>query len=863
MNPASGSRLRRWLIIVVIALIALPAGYYVARHHAWPAYKSWREAKLERMTQEFMAKGDFDNALLTARQALRKNQRSIALWRLAAAASKAKGSTDVIYYQRNVAQLDHTVASQLELIRLALKHGAYRDALDAIDNINPEAKKNIEFHRLAAQAYLTLGRPVSAKLHLNSLISLQPDDQKARLDLAEIELGEDAEGKNTALRQEIIALSRSDGLRMRALEMLLKDAINRDDKSRALELAGQLRGQPNLESEQRVLVLTGLTAGGSAEANEYRHTLQKELSDDPKAVVALVRFYRHSGPQIEARKWFDSLSPEVRKDTRVQEAIAEAFLEWKEWMRLDQALAGGQWKDREFMRHAFTAYSARKTGRLADAGNAWRLAVIQAGDSTRATSELLALVARWGWQTEQYDLVWKLFALMPRNESISRQLIAWEYQQGHTANLNRIYARLMEFSGDDRMLKNNFAYSSLLLDANLSKAYEVARLNLQAEPENPYFITTQAFALYKQSRPAAALNLLETIRPSALSSPERMMFRALFRASSGDAAGAADLLDGVKISGFLPEERRLAARAASEVARLDRERGENLRLHALDTSGEIDRNKGWLKILPGVAGPTLEMQTANSLYAMGDLDGLGAQLRKGGWGDYEHLRLALIAYVSRGRGDAGGARSYWRTALGSAVGDAVKLRQLGELAANWKWRTEQIAVVSKVFEIDPSNREAFSELMTYWRGEGRTAELVSVLSAYLSAHPGDQEQLCGLAYYSMLSGLNVSRAYVTAQESYRAAPTDPNRQLVYAFALWKQRRPQEAWELLEKVEGGPGALVPAALLRAAVLADMERRADAADALKAFDASKALPEEASLATIVASKVRSDARVSRVN
>ena len=863
MNPASGSRLRRWLIIVVIALIALPAGYYVARHHAWPAYKSWREAKLERMTQEFMAKGDFDNALLTARQALRKNQRSIALWRLAAAAAKAKGSTDVIYYQRNVAQLDHTVASQLELIRLALKHGAYRDALDAIDNINPEAKKNIEFHRLAAQAYLTLGRPVSAKLHLNSLISLQPDDQKARLDLAEIELGEDAEGKNTALRQEIIALSRSDGLRMRALEMLLKDAINRDDKSRALELAGQLRGQPNLESEQRVLVLTGLTAGGSAEANEYRHTLQKELSDDPKAVVALVRFYRHSGPQIEARKWFDSLSPEVRKDTRVQEAIAEAFLEWKEWMRLDQALAGGQWKDREFMRHAFTAYSARKTGRLADAGNAWRLAVIQAGDSTRATSELLALVARWGWQTEQYDLVWKLFALMPRNESISRQLIAWEYQQGHTANLNRIYARLMEFSGDDRMLKNNFAYSSLLLDANLSKAYEVARLNLQAEPENPYFITTQAFALYKQSRPAAALNLLETIRPSALSSPERMMFRALFRASSGDAAGAADLLDGVKISGFLPEERRLAARAASEVARLDRERGENLRLHALDTSGEIDRNKGWLKILPGVAGPTLEMQTANSLYAMGDLDGLGAQLRKGGWGDYEHLRLALIAYVSRGRGDAGGARSYWRTALGSAVGDAVKLRQLGELAANWKWRTEQIAVVSKVFEIDPSNREAFSELMTYWRGEGRTAELVSVLSAYLSAHPGDQEQLCGLAYYSMLSGLNVSRAYVTAQESYRAAPTDPNRQLVYAFALWKQRRPQEAWELLEKVEGGPGALVPAALLRAAVLADMERRADAADALKAFDASKALPEEASLATIVASKVRSDARVSRVN
>jgi Flp pilus assembly protein TadD len=863
MNPASTSRLRRWLIVLVLALVGLPVGYYVARHHAWPAYKAWREAKLERMTEEFMAKGDYDNALLTARQALRKNQRNVAHWRLAAAAAKAKGSTDVIYYQRNVAQLDHRLDSQLELIRLALKFGAYRDAIDAIENVNAEGKQNVEFHRLAAQAYLNLGRPLSAKVHLNSLISLQPDDKKARLDLAEIQLGEDPEGKNRSVRQEIVTLSQSPDLRVRAMDMLLKDAIVREDKTRARELAEQLRKEPGLENEQRVLVLSGLTAGDSDDAEEYRHTLQKELSDDPAAVVALTNYYRRSGPAIEARKWFDSLAPAVRKDPRVQEAIAAAFLEWKEWTRLDQALANGQWKDREFMRHAFTAYSARKTGRMADAGNAWRLAVIQAGDSTRATSELLALVARWGWQTEQYDLVWKLFALMPRNESISRQLIAWEYQQGHTANLNRIYARLLEFSGDDRMLKNNFAYSSLLLDANLSKAYEVARQNYQDEPENPYYVTTQALAMYKQNRPAAALNLLETLRPSALSTPERTLFRALFRAGSGDASGAADLLDGVKVTGFLPEERRLAAKAASEVARLDRERGESLRLHALDTNGEIDRNKGWLKILPTVTEPTLEMQTANSLYAMGDLRGLGAQLRKRGWENHEHLRLALIAYVSRGRGDQGGARSYWRTALGTAVGDLTKLRQLEDLATSWQWRTEQMAVISKIFEIDPSNQEAFSELMSYNRAEGRTAELVSVLSAYLSAHPGDQDQRCGLAYYSMLSGLNVARAYVTAQESYRDAPTDPNRRLVYAFALWKQRRPQEAWDLLEKVDDSKRDLVPAALLRAAVLADMERRDDAANALKSFDASKALPEETNLATMVASKVRADARVSRVN
>jgi predicted Zn-dependent protease len=115
----------------------------------------------------------------------------------------------------------------------------------------------------------------------------------------------------------------------------------------------------------------------------------------------------------------------------------------------------------------------------------------------------------------------------------------------------------------------------------------------------------------------------------------------------------------------------------------------------------------------------------------------------------------------------------------------------------------------------------------------------------------------------MLSGVDVSRAYVTAQEVYNAEPSAPERRLVYAFALWKQRRPQEAWELLEKLNTGNEALVPAPLLRAAVLADMNRRDDAASALKNFKPHGALPEETSLAALVASKLKEDSRVSRLN
>ncbi len=153
--------------------------------------------------------------------------------------------------------------------------------------------------------------------------------------------------------------------------------------------------------------------------------------------------------------------------------------------------------------------------------------------------------------------------------------------------------------------------------------------------------------------------------------------------------------------------------------------------------------------------------------------------------------------------------------------------------------------------------------MNHYRSAGRTPELVGVLAAYLSAHPKDEAVRCERAYYSMLSGLDLSDSYVAAQEVYNAAPDAPERRLVYAFALWKQRRTREAWELLEKTGTDNDRLVPGALLRAAVLADLNRHDDAATALKLFDAGRALPEEARLAAVVASRLREDSRVSRLD
>lgn len=864
MSARSRSRFRRWSTVFLLLLVGVPGGYFAAQEYGLPAYRDWREARLARMTEQFMTSGDYDNALLAARQALRRNQRSLTHWRLAAAAAKAKGTPEVVYYQRNVALLDKSLASQLELIRLALQFEAYRDALDALENVDSSAKENPEFHALAAQAYLAVNRASAAKTHLYSLVTLRPEDAKARLDLAELELTADPNGTDPRIREDIRALTRNPELRQRALGLLLRDAVQRREGASAVEWADHLLQQPTISAAEKVLILAGLDQGAPRRAEDYRERLQAELAGEPAAAVTLANYFRDAGEARadEARAWFESLPAGVREDPRVREAVAVALLEWRDWPRLDAALAGERWPEREFIRQALVAYAARQNGRVAEAGQAWRLAVIEAGDNVRDASELLALVARWGWQTEQYDLVWKLFALLPRNEAISRQLIAWERAQGHTANLNRIFARLMEFSGDDPMVRNNFAYSSLLLNANLSRAYEIAQRNHRAEPDNPYFVTTQALALYRQDRPAEALALLETLRPAALAAPERVLFRALYRATTGDAAGAADLLDGVGAAGLLPEERRLRSDAEEMIARLDGDRGRDHRLAALNRGGEIDPERGWLAALPDAVrqNATPEMRTSDALLATGDWKSLATQLRQGSWGAQDHLRMALTALAARERNDPSSARSYWRSALASASGEPETLRQLERLARRWGWEDEATEVLARRYAIDPSDRATFDLLMNRHRKAGRTAEMVNVLESYVAVHPDDWEQACELAYYRMLSGLNISRAYLAARKAYDAAPQARRARLVYAFALWKQRRPQEALELIGETEPTREDVVPAALVRAAVLTDLKRAEEARATLERFDAGRALPEEARLGTLVASRIRSGARVS---
>lgn len=841
---------KRWLFGSVFAAVLLGAGYYGARHYAWPAIKAWRVARMNREARAFFASGDLSNALLTARKSLQASTENPEAWRIAAATSAARQRPEAVRYQDSLCREEPTKENYLELIRLALRFDVPGYALGAVKTIATEARNDPVYHQLAAEVYARTGQPLAARIQLAALVQLQPADQAAQLNLAEVEMATDTARHDTALRARVLALADQPDLRVRALTMLLRDNLAGSVTTGTDELVRRLQQAPDLGLPGRLLVLQGLFLLGRPEAPQLLGLLQTEVADKPADVARVIGFLTRTGRAGQVQPWAATLPAATRKDEDVQHMVAEALLTLHDAPALEAFLRGTNWPKNEYLREALLAHAYRDEGRSTDFEEAWKLALIGLGADLRKTTALLTRVDEWRWVTERHDVVWKLFALVPANETVQQVLTLWERHQGNTANLNRLYARIVEVQPGNLVARNNLAYTSLLLDSNVARAGLIAADLTTTNPKNPYFSTTYALALYKQGHVAEALARLEAQTASERAEPVRMLFRALCLAALGQAVPAADLMNGVVLKDMLPEEKRLAEGGLTVIARLDRVQGNRSRLLAYHRSLEKDSSAaGWLALVATGTrdAASTDMQLADSLYAAPDWAGLQELLRATQWKGEDYLRSALLAFVLRRQGDQLQSEQSWRQALALADLNTARLQNLLALVTEWKWPAERIETLNLIFGRNPSDHRILAELLRYYRDAGRTAELHRVLSLYVGDNTDPTDEAVAQAYYSLLLDTNVARAHVMARNAFEAAPADPVRRMVYAFSLWKQRRAAEAMPLLSAV--GPGAsseLVSIPLLRAAIQTQMGAREAAQASLAQFKAESALPEEVALA-----------------
>lgn len=846
---------KRWTFASVLTVTVLLGGALGGKRYIWPAVKSWRMERMNREAREFLAKGDFNNALLTARKTLQSSQENVEAWRIAVAAAKSRETNEVVYYQQNFARLQPTKENYLELIRMCVRFNLYNAAQDAIKSVAKNANDDPEFHSLAAQVYLRTNRRVAAKFHLLALTQLKPTDRSAQLDLAELQMADDPARKDTALRAQVRRLADEPALRKRALMMLLRESIAAKLRVETAELIARLQGVADLGIGERLLLLEGATMVEGNLSPTILQQLQSEVAKEPGDVVRVIDFLARSGQERQAVAWFPALPEETRKDENVRRSLAEVLLTLRDWPALESHLRSGTWPNYEFLRQALLAYTYRAQQRPGDFAEAWKAALLAIGadyqkDYPKA-SYLFARLEAWKWGAERYDVVWKLFSLVPTNAQLREALIAWERSRGNTVNLNKIFARHVEVEPSSALARNNFIYSSMLLDSNIARMGVMAADLVSQFPDNPYFVTTHAFALFKQGDAAGALKRLEGLSVVDLAVPERVLLRAVFLARVGDTARAAELMKGVKLQTLLPEEKRLGEGIFLEIARRERTQGDKNRLVELQQKlGTDAAGSGWLTLLTPEArtAATVEMQLTEPFYAAGDWAGLQSALRSGDWKGENYLRLALQSYASRMREETLQSRENWKQALASADRNPARLQNLQNLATHWNWTQERFETMNATFERTPTDRALLTELLKYYRETKRTAEMVRILTAYVSRTADNSPEALALAYYSLLTDTNLGRAQVLASKAFAATPNDVSTRVTHAFSLLKQRRAGEAQALLSEIKPGEvSELAPLSLLRAAVQAELGAFEEARSSLAGFDSSTGLPEEAALAS----------------
>jgi cellulose synthase operon protein C len=853
---------QRWTVALLATMMFLAGGYVVARKYAWPTVKGWRVQRMNAVAREFLAKDDPANALLSARKTLQASQDNVEAWRIAVAASKKRDDPDVTFYQQNLAQRDPTKENYLELMRLGLKYNRYPYVGEGIKAIAKRANDDPEFHSLAAQTYLRTGKTLPAKYHLLALTQLRPTDRVAQLDLAEIEIAADPDRKDRALRARVRGLADDPALRVRALVLLLRESVKANLRVETGELMTRLQAVPDLGVNERLLLLEAAgIVGGNTLTTLNLDKLQSEVADKPQEVIRVVEYLARTGQHERTIAWYAALPEETKKDEDVKRVTADALLARGDWSALESHLKTGSWPTREFYRQALLAYAYKNQARPAEFAEAWKAAIVAVGTDPNVAGNkakiLLAKAEQWKWVHERYDVVWKLFSLNPANLPVRQALLIWEKQQGNTANLNKLFARVIDIEPRDQMARNNFAYTSLLLDANLSRAALIAAEHYAARPDDPFIVTTYAFSLFKQGKAAEALAKLETLSAAELSEPDRMLHRAVFLARVGEISRATEIMKGIDQRRLLPEERRLIENAKIEIARRERTQVDETRLTAIkQAQGAEGGANGWLALVlaPTREAATVEMQLADSLYAAADWTALHTMLRSKDWKSEEYLRLALLSYVGRMRDDNLQTREYWRQALAATNREVTRAQNLEALATAWKWPAERIEAVNVLYERNSRDEALLKELLTYYREAKRTRELVRVLTLNVSRTSDTTAEAVALAYYSLLTDVNAARAHVVAKDAYDAAPEDGSRRLVHAFSLWKQKRTAEANALVTGLNGvTTSELVPVALLRAGIQADLGLLEEANSNLKAFNTDTALPEEAALASKIAAQL----------
>jgi cytochrome c-type biogenesis protein CcmH/NrfG len=436
---------------------------------------------------------------------------------------------------------------------------------NTLAQVSPAGKQTAEYQHLAGIAAIAMNQIGEATTHFIEASRLAPNDPKPQLSLALMRMQSTNAQDTAEARMSLKRVSQTatnDIVRVQALRELVADAMRSKDVNSALALSTELIRYTNAAFGDKLQRLDILRGHQPTEYTTLLSQYQREAATNSAALSDMTIWLTARVSTASALNWLQGLPAATRTNQPAAVLVAECIANMKNWPALQRTLEKQNWQEVEFMRHAFLARALREQNLAAASAAEWEVAVKFAGGQKVTLVSLFRIAAAWSWINEAEQILWTVVNRYPEEKWAGQVLQQALMSGGRTRPLMQLISLQAKRAPDNLSIKNNLAFTAMLLDAKEISPHAMSREVYQQMPNNPSYVSTYAFSLYLQKQYREARATLEQLRPEQLNDPSVAGYYGLALRATGDVARATPYLNwALNKALLLPEERRLFEQA--------------------------------------------------------------------------------------------------------------------------------------------------------------------------------------------------------------------------------------------------------------------------------------------------------------
>jgi predicted Zn-dependent protease len=546
------------LIYIVLGIGLVAGGLVLARS----GYRNWRQKRLVRLAEDFLAKSDTTNATLCVQRALQLNPRDLSACRMFAELAERAGSRNGIWWRRRVVDMEpNLMQNRIDLAKTALVLGDLAQANEALAAIDATGKKTAEYHKAMGSLAWALNRYSDAEKEYDDAVRLEPTNAASQLNLAITRLVVDNGSRANAGRASLEVLRTNQTVRLAALRQLVQDALRNNALLNAQTYARELEEEPTCRFSDRLFYLDALVTSQDERFSAYLDSLERVSATNSTMAYELAGWLIHHGQARQALGWAQSIPPEVRTNLPFPMVMADGYTAIGAWQPMDSMLLKQDWKDMDYLRHLLRARALRAQNQTLASSVEWRSALTAASSHIESLNDIVKRTAAWNWGPELDECLWSIVENFPIEKGAFLALYDRLAFTGNTAALHNLLAKISSFVPLPLELKNNFAVVSLLVYPQGQHGHDLAREAYEDAPQNPFVVSTYAYSLYLQGKGKDALKLFDSIKREDLDEPSIAAYYGIILAGTGNHGQARHFIDLGLQARLLPEERNLLGRA--------------------------------------------------------------------------------------------------------------------------------------------------------------------------------------------------------------------------------------------------------------------------------------------------------------